>query len=158
MAGELEKFMKTRKENEGRLEMKLVKVPATNQEFLIRVLDPMDVADLLQRVGIDMAHIKEIPQEEIGARLLSNAKVIIDEFVVPMVVEPKLLPSTVDPKSGADGVPVGMLYGVEKSFLLNKLFELAVGKEGAAKAESFRPQPVGAPECPPRQDIRTAPK
>jgi hypothetical protein len=153
METQQQKFLRTRKENEGKLATKIVTAP-TGQMFELRILDPMDIAQLFERVGIDLAKIKEMPQEEIGSRLLANAKTIIDEFIVPMVVEPRLLPSTADPAAAVDGVPVGWLYGVEKSFLLNKLFEIAVGKEGMAVAESFQGKPMGEAGGAPRPDVR----
>lgn len=157
MTTDRERFLQNRKENEGKRASVKVKAP-TGQEFDIIVLDPMDIADLFKRIDVDITKIKDLDQEMVAKKLLANAREIIDEFVVPMVQSPKLLPSTVDPSTVPDGVPVGWLYGVEKSFLLNKLFEVAVGTEGQAAAEKFRNDALGQAGGPPRPDVREPPK
>ena len=157
LAMDRERFMQNRKENAGKRASVKVIAP-TGQEFDIIILDPMDIADLFGRIGVDITRIKDLDQEMVAKQLLAHAKEIIDDFVVPMVQSPRLLPSTIDPSTAPDGVPVGWLYGVEKSFLLNKLFEVAVGTEGQASAEKFRSDAVGQAGGPPRPDVREPPK
>jgi hypothetical protein len=153
MANAREEYLRRKGEYRGKRAMKTVTAP-TGQEFKIIILDPMDIARLFDRCGIDIKRIREIAQEEIGTALLGNAKKILDEFVVPLVIAPKLIPSTVDPAAIADAIPVDWLDGVDQSFLINKLFEVAIGQEGKAAAESFPGQPVGQSGGTPGPDVR----
>jgi hypothetical protein len=149
-------FLRKRESGGGRAS-KIVTAP-TGQEFEIAVLDPMDIGELFAEIGIDPEKLKDMAREDLGTKLLANARTIIDKFIVPMVLDPRLLPSTADPASDPEAVPVGLLYGVEKSFLLNKLFEIATGQEGQAAAEKFRGDAVGVGGGKPGEDLRPAPE
>jgi hypothetical protein len=153
MGNAREEYLRKKGEFRGRRASKTITAP-TGQEFRVIVLDPMDIARLFQGIGIDIRRIRELGQEVVGEALLGNASKILDEFVVPLVLEPQLIPSTVDPAGAPEAIPVNWLDGVDQSFLINKLFEVAVGTEGQAAADNFRPQPVGAAGGAPGEDVR----
>jgi hypothetical protein len=96
-----------------------------------------DMVRIYELLGVDPDKLSGMSEKELGMRLITHARVILDELVVKCVVEPRLLPSTVANSNDADAILVNDLCSDDKEDLLNQIMRSVKGEEGGAKAESF---------------------